>query len=212
VRPDTGQRVDFLDADPAMLRESPECWVLHPGDAWHGFTGLEDDYCMLDPIKVTITTPGVDAAGAMADWGIPAQIVSQFLDERGIEVEKTGDYVILFLFSMGITRGKWGTLIDALLEFKGHYDHDVRLEKSLPGFAAAHAGRYGGLTLRQLCDQMHAELRSLRVTRLLDEAFGTLPAPVMPPANAYRLLVRDQVEWVRVDRMGERVTAVMVVP
>jgi arginine decarboxylase len=59
---------------------------------------------------------------------------------------------------------------------------------------------------------MHAELRSLQITRLLDEAFDTLPVPVMPPSDAYQLLVRDQVEWVTVDNMGERVAAVMVVP
>jgi arginine decarboxylase len=210
--PDTGQRTGFLDIDPAELRENPQCWVLRPGERWHGFGGLEDGYCMLDPIKVTITTPGVDAAGAVADRGIPAQIVTQFLGERGIEVEKTGDYVILFLFSMGVTRGKWGTLLDALLEFKDHYDQGASLQRAIPRLVAEHPRRYAKLSLRDLCDQMHAELRSLEITRLLDEAFGTLPVPVMPPSSAYQLLVRDQVEWVTVGDMGERVAAVMVVP
>ena len=59
---------------------------------------------------------------------------------------------------------------------------------------------------------MHAELRSLQTAGLLDEAFGALPVPVMPPASAYQLLVRDQVEWVTVDDLGEGVAAVMVVP
>ena len=210
--PEEGRRVDFLDADPAMLRESPECWVLQPGEAWHGFSGLEDGYCMLDPIKVTITTPGVDAVGTVADRGIPAQIVTKFLDERGIEVEKTGDYVILLLFSMGVTRGKWGTLLDALLEFKDHYDRGASLEAVIPGVVADYPRRYAGLTLPELCDQMHAELRAQHVVRLLDQAFGTLPVPVLPPGRAYQLLVRDQVEWVEVDHMGGRVSAVMVVP
>src|SRR6516165_5131759 len=210
--PEEGRRVDFLDADPAMLRESPECWTLRPGEDWHGFGGLEDDYCMLDPIKVTITTPGVDAAGAVADQGIPAQIVTQFLDERGIEVEKTGDYTILLLFSMGVTRGKWGTLLDALLEFKDHYDRGASLQQAIPRLAAEYPRRYADLSLRDLCDQMHAELRAQHVAVLLDQAFGTLPVPVLPPGRAYQLLVRDQVEWVQVDHMGGRVSAVMVVP
>lgn len=42
-------------------------------------------------IKVTITTPGIDAQGTFAEQGIPAQIVTQFLDTLRIEVEKTGD-------------------------------------------------------------------------------------------------------------------------
>jgi len=138
--------------------------------------------------------------------------VTQFLDERGIEVEKTGDYVILLLFSMGVTRGKWGTLLDALLEFKDHYDRGVPLEEAIPRLAAEYPRRYADLSLRDLCDQMHAELRAQHVVRLLDQAFGTVPVPVLHPQRAYQLLVRDQVEWVAVDDMGGRVTAVMVVP
>jgi arginine decarboxylase len=179
VRLDTGQHADFLDIDPALLRENPECWVLRPCDDWHGFGELEDGYCMLDPIKVTITTRGVDAAGTVADRGIPAKVVTRFLDERGIEVEKSGDYVMLFLFSMGVTRGKWGTPLDALLEFKDHYDGGSRLEQAIPRLAAERPGPYAGLSIRDLCDQMHRELRAQRVTRLLDTAFGALPAPVM---------------------------------
>ena len=52
--PATGQRVAFEDAPEEELVREPSCWVLHPGEAWHGFEGLEDGYCMLDPIKVTV--------------------------------------------------------------------------------------------------------------------------------------------------------------
>jgi arginine/lysine/ornithine decarboxylase len=44
--------------------------------------------------------------------------------------EKSGDYIILFLFSMGITKGKWGTLVTELFEFKRHYDERPRLTRS----------------------------------------------------------------------------------
>jgi hypothetical protein len=84
--------------------------------------------------------------------------------------------------------------------------------EAIPRLVAEHPERYAGLSLRDLCDQMHSELRAHQVARLLDEAFGTLPVPVMPPSSAYQLVVRDQVEWVTVDDMGERVAAVMVVP
>ena len=67
-------------------------WVLHPDETWHGFTGLEDGYCMLDPIKVTVLTPGVASDGSLDAWGIPASIVVKFLDTRGIINEKSGDY------------------------------------------------------------------------------------------------------------------------
>ena len=103
-------------------------------------------------------------------------------------------------------------MLDALLEFKDHYDRGARLEEAIPGLVADQPRRYAGLTLPELCDQMHAELRAQHVVRLLDQAFGTLPVPVLPPGHAYQLLVRDQVESVAVDHMDGRVTAVMVVP
>lgn len=51
----------------------------------------------LDPVKVTILTPGMDEQGNMSEEGIPAALVAKFLDERGIVVEKTGPYNLLFL-------------------------------------------------------------------------------------------------------------------
>ena len=50
--------------------------------------------------------------------GIPAAVVVKFLSARRIEIEKTGLYSFLILFSMGITKGKWSTLITELLNFK----------------------------------------------------------------------------------------------
>src|SRR5262245_2672539 len=84
-------------------------WVLHPDDKWHGFKGLPDNHVMVDPIKVTLLSPGLTAQGQMEELGIPATIVTKFLSARRIEIEKTGLYSFLVLFSMGITKGKWST-------------------------------------------------------------------------------------------------------
>ncbi len=42
----------------------------------------------LDPVKVTILTPGMDEQGVMSEEGIPAALVAKFLDERGVVVER----------------------------------------------------------------------------------------------------------------------------
>ena len=56
--PATKKKMAFADAPLDLLRDNPSCWVLHPGENWHGFEGLPDGYCMLDPIKVTVLMPG----------------------------------------------------------------------------------------------------------------------------------------------------------
>jgi len=212
VDPKTGKKVIFSDAHLATLRDNPSCWVLHPGDTWHGFEGLPDNYCMLDPIKVTILTPGMKEDGSLGDHGIPAAVVVKFLDTRGIINEKSGDYNILFLFSVGITKGKWGTLITELFEFKRLYDEKTPLEEVFPDLTTAYPERYKGKTLPDLADEMHACMKESNQCGLLQQAFSILPEPVITYSKAYRKLVRNEVEHIPVAEMGGRIAATGIVP
>jgi arginine/lysine/ornithine decarboxylase len=210
--PGTGETVRFEDASPELLTTAPDCWVLHPNEAWHGFGHIEDGYCMLDPIKVSILTPGVAEQGGLAAHGIPATLVTAYLHRRGVEVEKTTDFTILFLFSIGITKGKWGTLLNALLDFKRDYDRNAPLAEVLPHLVADHPATYAGLGLRNLADAMFAQLKESRQTHWLAEAFSTLPAQAMTPHAAYQHLVRDEIEHVPLGELADRVLATSVVP
>jgi lysine decarboxylase/arginine decarboxylase len=210
--PGTGKKVAFADAPLELLRDNPSCWILHPRERWHGFSGLPENYCMLDPIKVTVLTPGIRDDGSLAPQGIPAAVVVKFLDTRGIVNEKSGDYCILFLFSMGITKGKWGTLVTELFEFKRHYDEESPLEEIFPDLAAAWPDRYGGLTLRSLTDEMHSFKKEYAMCGLLGEAFSVLPEPAITYADAYRKLVRGEVERVPVSNAAGRIAATGIFP
>ncbi|MBP2134167.1 lysine decarboxylase/arginine decarboxylase [Methanomicrobium sp. W14] len=208
----TGKQIEFCDASLDLLGKNPSCWVLHPGDSWHGFKGLPDDYCMLDPIKVTVLMPGVNDDGSLAEWGIPAAIVVRFLDKRGIVIEKSGDYNILFLFSMGITKGKWGTLVTELFEFKKHYDEGSPLEEVFPVLSKTYPERYGGMTLTELVKEMHDYMRSTKQGELLEKAYEKLPEQVATYADTYKKLVKGDVEQVPVSKMQDRIVATGVFP
>ena len=69
-----------------------EDWILRAKETWHGFGKLADGFNMLDPIKATIITPGLAVNGDFAATGIPAAIVTRYLSEHGVIVEKTGLY------------------------------------------------------------------------------------------------------------------------
>jgi arginine decarboxylase len=204
--------VPFHEAPLDLLRTEPGCWTLDPDAGWHGFRDLEPGFCLLDPVKVTITCPGVDALGDVSAFGIPARVVTAYLETRRIVVEKTDVYTFLVLFSMGITKGKWGTLLDALTDFKQLHDEGAPLAEVLPDLVKAHPERYGKLTLPQLCEQMHHALADSKVVALLNEAFTspTPPTAVMTPAEAYQRFIRGRTELVGLDDLADRVVATQV--
>jgi arginine decarboxylase len=198
-----------MAAQPANDRAH---WVLKPGDRWHGFDGLAENHVLVDPIKVTILTPGLSANGSMQQHGIPAAVVMKFLSSRRIEIEKTGLYSFLVLFSMGITRGKWSTLVTELINFKDLYDANAPLRRVLPAFVEAHPAAYTKMGLKDLCEQVHQVYREDNLPKGQKDMYTTLPEMAMRPADAYESLVRGPVESVEMDQLAERTLAVMLVP
>jgi len=209
---ESGKTTPFHDADPERLARNPDAWVLHPGESWHGFADLEDGYCMLDPIKVSVVTPGMERDGTLAAEGIPASLLAAYLDAQGIVVEKTTDFTSLFLFSMGITRGKWGTLINALLGFHRDMLANTPLIRAIPSLVTSHPNHYSTLGLADLATTLFAAVKNCRTTELLYASFGTLPAPVLSPVQAYERVVNGDVESLTLDQMAGRTVATGVVP
>lgn len=212
IDPKTKQKIPFYEASEDLLTHEASCWLLQPNDEWHGFGEIEAGYCMLDPIKVSVTTPGVLAKGGLADWGIPAAVLTAYLDNKGIIAEKTTDFTVLFLFSLGVTNGKWGTLLNALFAFKKDYDENTPLERVLPALMAENEERYRGMGLKDLADEMFKAMKELGTTQAMGDAFAVLPHPDMTPVDAYENLVHDNVESVKIDDMSGRTTATGVVP
>ncbi len=212
--PISRETILFEDAEDELLASVPSCWTLKPGEDWHGYQDedIEGEYCMLDPAKVTILTPGVNAQGVVAEWGIPAAILTEFLDGRRVEIARTGDYTVLVLFSVGTSKGKWGSLLENLFEFKRLYDTEAPLEEALQDLTQRFPHRYRGTTLKQLSDEMQAAMIELRLATLVNEACDEDFDPVLTPAQTYQKLVRGETERVRFADMAGRIAAVMLVP
>lgn len=200
---------DEVAKQPTVTRSQ---WVLKPGDKWHGFKDLAENHVLVDPIKVTILTPGLSADGAMQAHGIPAAVVTRFLSTRRIEIEKTGLYSFLVLFSMGITKGKWSTLITELLNFKELYDANAPISRIFPTIAHAHPEAYEAMGLRDLCDSIHKVYTKRKIPAAQSGMYMTLPEMAMRPVDAYERLIRGRIESVEIDQLLGRILAVMLVP
>jgi arginine decarboxylase len=192
--------------------EEREAWMLHANEAWHDFGDLAPGFNMLDPIKATIITPGLDIKGNFSDkFGIPAAIVTKYLAEHGVIVEKTGLYSFFIMFTIGITKGRWNTLVAALQQFKDDYDKNQPLWKVLPEFIQKQP-RYEKVGLRDLCDQIHAVYKANDVARLTTEMYLSDMVPAMKPTDAFAKMAHREIDRVPIDELEGRVTAVLLTP
>jgi arginine decarboxylase len=186
-------------------------WVLQANAEWHGFGNLADGFNMLDPIKSTIITPGLDMHGRFAESGIPASIVTKFLAEHGVVVEKTGLYSFFIMFTIGITKGRWNTLLTALQQFKDDYDRNQPLWRILPEFCAAHP-RYERMGLRDLSQAIHAMYAGNDIARLTTEMYLSDLQPAMKPADAFARIAHRDTERVPIDDLEGRITTALLTP
>lgn len=186
-------------------------WLLEPNASWHDFGKLAQDFNMLDPIKATIVTPGLDIEGNFGSMGIPASIVTKYLAEHGVIVEKCGLYSFFIMFTIGITKGRWNTLVTELQQFKDHFDKNAPLWKVLPEFVAKYP-RYERVGLRDICQQIHEFYKSRDVARMTTEMYTSDMVPAMLPAEAWAKMAHKEVDRVPLDQLEGRITAMLVTP
>ena len=199
---------DYLVEEGMAAREE---WMLHADDRWHGFGKLAPGFNMLDPIKATIITPGLEVEGDFADSGIPAAIVTKYLAEHGVVVEKTGLYSFFIMFTIGITKGRWNTMVTELQQFKDDYDQNQPLWRVLPEFIAKNK-RYEKIGLRDLCEQIHGIYKANDVARLTTEMYLSDMVPAMKPSDAFAKMAHGEIDRVPIDDLEGRITSVLLTP
>jgi arginine decarboxylase len=194
---------------------SREDWVIKANDTWHGFGELSPGFNMLDPIKATIITPGLSIDGQFGKQGIPASIVTKYLAEHGVIIEKCGLYSFFIMFTIGITKGRWNTLLTALQQFKDDYDKNQPIWRILPEFAAANNGkntRYEQIGLKDLCQQIHETYKQYNVAKLTTEMYLSDMQPAMQPSEAFAKMAHREIDRVPIDELEGRITSTLLTP
>jgi len=188
-----------------------EDWMIRAEDSWHGFGKLAPGFNMLDPIKATIVTPGLDINGEFATSGIPASIVTKYLAEHGVIIEKCGLYSFFIMFTIGITKGRWNTLVAALQQFKDDYDKNQPIWRVMPEFSGANPV-YEAMGLRDLCQLIHESYKAHDVARLTTEMYLSDMVPAMKPSDAFAKMAHREIERVAIDDLEGRITAILLTP
>jgi arginine decarboxylase len=208
---------NFEDVKTEYLASHQEVWIMTNKDNWHGFDlakdNSEDNYVMLDPIKLTFTCPGFDVKEKKyTKFGIPAAVVTNYLIDKGIVCEKTDYYSWLMLNSLGTTKGKQGTLLAELFKFKELYDTNAPLADVFPALVQQYPEKYKNKGLKDHCRDIHAFFSEKDILGKMKNAFDAIPDQKMTPAKAFQKVVKKNVKYVVLKKIKGRTPAVMIVP
>ncbi|EKM0527919.1 ornithine decarboxylase [Cronobacter turicensis] len=213
--PDTVAGRPWQDHPTDAIARERRFFSFEPGAAWHGFAGYAREQYFVDPCKLLLTTPGIDAeTGEYSDFGVPAAILANYLRENGIVPEKADLNSILFLLTPAESAQKMAHLVAMLARFEQHIEDDTPLADVLPTICQKYPVRYKGYTLRQLCQEMHNLYVSFDVKALQRAMFrkAELPQVVMNPQQANIEYIRGNVELVRLNEAEGRVAAEGALP
>ena len=155
------------DGDTEKMANDMDYWAFEPGAKWHGFEGYGKGQYFIDPMKLQFVTCGIDIEnGGYEEFGIPSNILANYLRENGIIPEKCDLNDILFLMTPAESKTKMDDLVAKLIRFEKLIDEDAPMAEVLPSIYKAYEDKYKGYTIRQLCQEMHDFYKSRNVSLL----------------------------------------------
>ena len=124
---------------------------------------------------------------------------------------RPGLYSLFILFTIGVTKGRWNTLIAELHRFKDVFDRNIRTDEVMPEFVSEQP-QYSGLGLRDLCDRLHSLYRDYDFANLSTDIYLEEPAVAMLPTEAWAAMTGGRIEHVVISELVGRVSAVLLTP
>ena len=190
------------------MADDIDYFTFEPGARWHAFEGYGPNQYRVDPCKLLLTTPGINAeTGEYENFGIHANILATYLRGNGVIPEKCDLNSILFLLTPAENKNKLRFLTSQLVRFERFVDNNVPMQEVLLGVYNKYPGRYTGYTLRQLCQEMHDFFKDRNVKDLQKKLFRKefFPEYVMRPQEAHYAFIRGERELVPLDEIEGRI-------
>lgn len=195
------------DGDTEKMANDMDYWAFEPGAKWHGFEGYSKGQYFIDPMKLQFVTCGIDIEnGGYEEFGIPSNILANYLRENGIIPEKCDLNDILFLMTPAENKNKMDDLVAKLIHFEKLIDEDAPMAEVLPSIYKAYKDKYKGYTIRQLCQEMHDFYKDRKVFILQKNLFlhDYLPEYVINPQEAQYEFMRGHGELVDLEQAAGR--------
>ena len=196
------------DGDTEKMANDINYWAFEPGAKWHGFEGYGKGQYFIDPMKLQFVTCGIDIENdGYEEFGIPGNILANYLRDNGIIPEKCDLNDILFLMTPAEDKTKMDDLVAKLVRFEKLVDEDAPMSEVLPTVYKNNEDKYRGYTIRQICQEMHDFYKDRKVFTLQKKLFlkDYFPEYVMTPQVAQYEFMRAHGELVDLEEAEGRI-------
>ncbi len=188
-----------------------EDWMLRANEKWHGFGNLAAGFNMLDPIKATVITPGLDVSGRFRQdrhTGVDRhQVPCRARRHRG----ENGPLLVLHHVHHRHHQGPLEHAADRAAAVQGRLRQEPAAVAH-PARVLRQAAALRAVGLRDLCQQIHEMYKANDVARLTTEMYRSDMQPAMKPSDAFASMAHREIDRVEIDELEGRVTAVLLTP
>ncbi|MCX5773446.1 MAG: lysine decarboxylase LdcC [Fusobacteria bacterium] len=179
-------------------------WELKPEDTWHGYEDIKAGEAYLDPLKVSILFPN------KAEFGIPARVVSKYLELNGIIIEKTNPYTMLILVSASSSKSKIEKLLKTLEKFYKEFEKNLPLKDILPSIFAEDPIFYEGKTIQEVTKMINDIYIERKIEYQTQHSLDVLPEQVYTPYHAFQYFKREEVKTIKLKEIKDEICATIL--
>lgn len=201
LRPFTASMVRdaFWETYPAEdILADPAFFAISPKDTWHGFSHIAENLYLTDPCKVLLTT-----------GPLPAPLLSHWLENRRVTVEKSDFHTLLFLVEPSDRQEKCERLLSLFEECETAYEANAPMSSFAPDITCLPGEGLKDYSLRYM-DFLEKE----QASRLSQTLFAEdhLPKAALTGRSAHQAFLKGARERVPLPKAKGRVSLEMILP
>lgn len=201
LRPFTASmvRAASWEAHPTEdILADPAFFAISPKDTWHGFSHIAENLYLTDPCKVLLTT-----------GPLPAPLLSHWLENRRVTVEKSDFHTLLFLIEPSDRQEKCERLLSLFEECETAYEANAPMSSFAPDVTCLPSEGLKDYSLRYMDFLEKEQASRLSQTLFAEDHF---PKAALTGRSAHQAFLKGARERVPLPKAKGRVSLEMILP
>lgn len=180
------------------ILSNPAFFAISPKDTWHGFSHIAENLYLTDPCKVLLTT-----------GPLPAPLLSHWLENRRVTVEKSDFHTLLFLIESSDRQQKCERLLSLFEECETAYEANAPMSSFAPDVTCLPGEGLKDYSLRYMDFLEKEQASRLSQTLFAEDHF---PKAALTGRSAHQAFLRGERERVPLCEAKGRVSLEMILP